>query len=69
MGEMRGGSEWISRGSETMSTCKGKRDRERGNTHTQKTRETSDGAVVRLVVCLSGKGRGGEPKEERKRRF
>ena len=36
-----------------MSTCKGKRDRQRGNTHTRKTGETSDGAVVRLVVCLS----------------
>ena len=68
MGEMRGSSEWLSRGSETMSTCKGKRDRERGNKHTQKTGETSDGAVVRLVVCPSGNGRG-EPKEERKRRY
>jgi hypothetical protein len=47
-----------------MSTCKGKRDREKRNMHTRETGETGDGAVVPFLVCLPGKSRD-ECKEER----
>ena len=41
---------------------------ERKEIYTREIGETSDSAVVRFVVCLSGKGRG-EPREERERRL
>lgn len=59
MGELRCDSEWLSRGSETTSTCKDKRDREKGKyAHTQDQRDERrrDGLGSRVEANTKKRG-------------